>query len=680
MQGDTTWVTGGSGNRAPKRGDVLAERYEIVESLAEDALVCTYRGLDQESDTPVLVRCTAPGLLGEKDARGMVERIRPLIGGGGRVLSRLRDVDREGTLVLTIEAWPRGTSMRAVLDARRAKGAGTLEPHEVLPVIARLAAALGSIPGSSWHGDVRAERLWLDPDGLVLTGGFLLAALPGDVMAGALGREDDAARPLFAPEVAEGLGGRASDRWGAAAIVWEALTGAVLAPGPIHPPASLGAVGDALASMLRPDPAGRPATLDALVGALAELARLPVPRVELDAFPASAATSDEGSDEPTQVADAPTDTERPPAPRASIPAPGLGFPSRTLPSRPLSSRPLSSRPLPSRPLPSRPLPRPALLDAPTERSNATLDMLLEGEGDDELMTTDPRQRPLPAIASDTAPHAALGADGEARVQTRGDDLDPRLVRAALAPEEAETVGSEELELVDTDGVGTKPRADDLDPRLVRAALGVSFDEAAVTSPRTKDRKPSSVTQELEAFDLEEVAPARAIAGAAKQGARSKAARPRREREVVPLPTGIKPIPRARRGDSSGEIKVAGPVLFDASKPTPRASPPPPSSPAAMAPIALPPLGAPGPGFATPLSPMAAAAPAHHAPAPVVPRASRPTMSRTPAWAGLAIVVSALVFALLIVAAALWYRDSLQRDAAAERQQMIEQRLRELQNE
>lgn len=635
---DATLVTGASGGRAPRKGEVLAERYEIVEVLASDALVVSYRAVDQESDAPVLVRCTAPGLLGERDARGLVERVRPLVGGGGRVVSALRAVDREGSMVLTIEPWPRGASLRSVLDARQAKGAGTLEPREALPVVARLATAIASIPEPYWHGDLRVERVYVDADGLVLTGGFLVSMLAGDLVSGTLEHEPGL-RSGLPPELADGLGGRASDRWAVAAIAWEALTGASPGEGRLVPPRSLGQVGVELARLLDVDPAARPSTLDALVSALAELARLPVPQVEKDAFPGVDRASPE-PDEATQVAE----LEAPP----------------TDPSR-----------------------RGSTIPAPPEPEASTLPFVL-GDPPTERTSGLPSSSP-----DDTAPHGALDSAGKPRAR----DLDPRLVRAALAPDH-DTLASGELELVDSK---TEPGArvgpldtvsDELDPWLVRAALG-GAEATGASPPPAKKKRSAAVTQELGPGDLEElrasvpdakaraagkgalVAPPAAKPAAAKAAqpaaAAAKAAQPAatkrrraRDPEPVPLPVDIKPIPRPRV-DESDELP-AGPVLFDASRAV------------ASAPV---PPSAPGPTVVDvpTVAPLAVSPPAP-TPGAVAPRAVRARARSVPPWASWVIVAAAVLFGIVIVGAGFWYRTSLQREA--DRQQMIEQRLRELQ--
>ena len=287
MESDSTLVTGSpAGLKAPRPGDVVCERFEIRDVVEGDALVVSYRAVDQETDATVLVRVTTPGLLGEREAKRVVDRLRPLVGSrgepeGASLWPGLLDVDREGSLVSTVEAWPKGTSFRAVLEARRAKKK-RFDAAELLPFVGRIAAALDGLPDRGGlsglhHGDLRASRIFVHPDGMSLTGGFLLAALPGDAVAEILTR-DVVLRRTLPPEFADGLAGRPADRHAVAALAWEALEG--VAPPPSVRPAdcrSEPALGAILVRYLDPDPAARPATLRGLVDALAARANLPIP-------------------------------------------------------------------------------------------------------------------------------------------------------------------------------------------------------------------------------------------------------------------------------------------------------------------------------------------------------------------------------------------------------------------
>jgi serine/threonine protein kinase len=273
-----TLVTGTpTGLKSPRVGDVLVERFEITEAVESDCLIHTYQANDQETDASVLVRVTAPGLLGEKDARRLVERMRVLVGATSDLepsaWPTLLDVDREGALVVTVEKMAPGASFRSVLDSRKSKNK-RFSAAELLPVAQRLCAALDGLPSTGplsafHHGDLRAQRILVHPDGLTATGAFLLGSLPGDAVADAISR-DVAMRRLFAPEVADGLAGRPADRFAVALLIWEALEGKAPPPAPRAKDSSFATMGELLCRYLTPDPAERPSTLRPLVEALAE--------------------------------------------------------------------------------------------------------------------------------------------------------------------------------------------------------------------------------------------------------------------------------------------------------------------------------------------------------------------------------------------------------------------------
>lgn len=277
-----TLVSGSpSGLRAPKVGDVLAERYEIRQTVSTDPLVLTYRAVDHESENAVLLRAITPGRLNDIDAARMVETMRDMIGVGGPTLQPLRDAERDGSIAFTVEVFPRGLSFRSVLNARREKKKA-FTGAELLPLATRLVAALSGFPEPHFHGDVRAERVFVDRDGIRLTGAFLLSVVPGDVIRDAMGESDELAE-AFAPEVADGLNGRPSDRYGLARIIWEALSGEPPTRKPV-PPAAWGPLGPVLVRYLDVDAALRPPTYDTLIAALAQHAAKPVPEIPTESF------------------------------------------------------------------------------------------------------------------------------------------------------------------------------------------------------------------------------------------------------------------------------------------------------------------------------------------------------------------------------------------------------------
>lgn len=278
-----TQVTGSpTGASAPRRGDVVGERYEVREFLERDPFTTTYKAFDQETETSVLLRMVPPDLIPSGSDRQVVaRRLGDTVGVGGRFLPGLIDADRDGLFVFTVEAMPPGAALRSVIDQRVA-GGRTLDAEELLPVLARVDAALRAIPPPLCHGDLRAERIWFDPDGLQLLGAFLLPSLPPASLAQAVEAHPRLSRVL-APEALRGAAGDAADRFGAAMLAHEALTGELPVAG-ASANRELGPIGEAIAALLAVDPRRRPATLEGLIEAVARVAGLPVPDLDPGGF------------------------------------------------------------------------------------------------------------------------------------------------------------------------------------------------------------------------------------------------------------------------------------------------------------------------------------------------------------------------------------------------------------
>ncbi|MCU0676164.1 MAG: hypothetical protein MUE69_25650 [Myxococcota bacterium] len=277
-----TAVTGAPTQVVVRRGDVIGERYEIRGRLRDDPFSHGFLALDQESEEQVLLRVVRSELLETADRNGVVRALRRFVGVGGRFLPGLLDADRDGPFVYATEPVPSGVTLRDVLDGRLREGT-PLEPTELLPVVGYLDAALNAIPSSMRHGDVQAELVWVDRDRLELTGAFFVPALPAGAVAAVLQRHGDLRR-RYAPELLQGIGGSAADRFGVGAIVHEALT---LRPPP--PPgesvsSSLGALAAPLAALLHPDLTKRARDLDALLETLSRLSGHPPLELDAGAF------------------------------------------------------------------------------------------------------------------------------------------------------------------------------------------------------------------------------------------------------------------------------------------------------------------------------------------------------------------------------------------------------------
>jgi hypothetical protein len=383
---DRTVVAGASALVGLRRGDVVGNRYEVRERLRDDAFTLDYRALDRRTQERVRLREVRPGLLaGTTAVHELLEGLNKVVGLGGAFLPGLRDVGQDRDHVYVVEDWPNGMCISDLL-ARRAGQGRPLQPKELLPVVARLNAALAAIPETWHHGDVRARQVWIDAGHLQLTGAFLLDAMPNSALTMVLHTNPEL-RPYYAPEVAEGWAGTPADRYGVAAMVWEGL----LAQAP--PTAGqtsaavrrLGPLGDALSQLLSPDPMDRPDSLTPLLEALARASGKPVPKLDPAPF------------RPKQV---PVSRQRR---RDTIPAPPPGFDAS-------APRTAARNPLPSE------------LVAPAAAPGA----------DDEWDAMPTRQFDRSAMLED-APEVSVEEVDAGEIELEVDDLEPAPARRQAAP-------------------------------------------------------------------------------------------------------------------------------------------------------------------------------------------------------------------------------------------------------
>jgi hypothetical protein len=683
---DATQVTGSQVSADVRIGDVLAERYELLEALDDDGPIHAFRGVDQETERAVLVRILAGPPLDEAVLGEVLDRLEGLVGVGGRFLSSLLDVDREGRRPFTVEAWPAGTQLSAIFQARRARGE-SLGARELLPVLSRLNAALGALPEPWPHGDVRAERVWVDTDGLRLTGAFLLSSLEPPLLSERI-RALGPGAFVYAPEVARGTLTTAADRWGVAAIVWEAMTSRAAEPAS-SPPELSAPVLTALRQLLEQDAARRPRELGLLLRALAQQAELPLMPLDPEAHrpptadvgappadrtaPARPLTRREADQAvakpyvaPSSVPSKPA-ASRPPASKPPASKPPASKPPASKPpaSKPLASRPPASSPLPERKTVKAPAPKPKKIEGAASEGTQEIsfDQIVDERSAPDL---DPRLvRAARALAEpqgapdDTAKHAALPASPEV-----SDGFDPRLVRAALGM----TLESEERgELA----------GDSLDPMLVHAALGVTLDsddhevtsneiEVAPEAPRPAPARSSPPKSASPSTPAPKIAPRPPTARATPAVLPGPAPRPRPLDDEAALEPSFEPPPAAPRPTSERPRPAPG------DRPAPRPSSDPPraeaAAPAADAPRPVPARAR--PPSDPPPEPEAGTQIIARPPEPPPPAPAAPRRSMTGVW----IVLAAILVALAIVALGFVIAEMRAREA---RERQIQERLEQL---
>ena len=255
--------------RVLRVGQVVFARYELKKKERSDLLVIDWRATDELNGEQVLLRFVNPELSLDHDVLAAAKgRLLNVVGGNSRHMHSLLGVEQDGRLLATVESVPQGTTFRAVLDRRMARGA-KIEPHEALPLIVQLDNALAAIPNGWCHGDLRPQRVWLSSEGVMLTGPYLLAALPAEVVADCVRRDPELASAL-PYEAALGELSASSDRYGVARIAFEGLTGHDFAVAGEATLRELGVLGDALRVFLESDHRGRPASLSPLIAALAD--------------------------------------------------------------------------------------------------------------------------------------------------------------------------------------------------------------------------------------------------------------------------------------------------------------------------------------------------------------------------------------------------------------------------
>ena len=211
--------TGGGDGGAPP--EVLAGRYQILETLGEGGMGIVYRGFDVDLEETVAIKLLRADLAGDD---GLRARFRREVKLARRVthpnVARVFEFGRDGpACFLTMEFVP-GESLQALL-VREAP----LEPGRVLDLALGLCEGLAAAHAAEVvHGDIKPGNVLVAPGrGAVLTD-FGIAQALGDA---ARGEGSPSGTPLYmAPEQARGEGlGPQTDVYAVGVVLFAALTG-----------------------------------------------------------------------------------------------------------------------------------------------------------------------------------------------------------------------------------------------------------------------------------------------------------------------------------------------------------------------------------------------------------------------------------------------------------------------
>ena len=211
-------------------GELIANRYRIVELMGQGGVGAVYRARDTEVDVDVALKGISPNLLQtdeeQKQFSKAIKLARKLqhpnivrIYDEGQHLQPNR---RFFTMKLL-----EGLTLRKIIRLRHDKGQA-FSPEELTPIFHQLGAALDYAHKQTWHGDLKPENVLVLPDLLKITDFNLVKGLPLKPFLG-IAKSRSKAFPYIAPELrveAQGIDTR-TDIYSLGVIFAEMLTGIV---------------------------------------------------------------------------------------------------------------------------------------------------------------------------------------------------------------------------------------------------------------------------------------------------------------------------------------------------------------------------------------------------------------------------------------------------------------------
>ncbi len=264
--------------RVIEQGQLVANRYRLLESIGSGAMGIVWRAKDERLERVVAIKqlLVRPDLTAAQTDEARRRAMRE-----ARIAARLHhrnaiamlDVaEHNGDPCLIMEFLP-SRSLSAVLAER-----GTLPPDQVAAIGSQVAAALAAAHAAGIvHRDVKPGNILLDDKGTVKITDFGISRAVDDGTVTETGML--AGTPAYlAPEIARGHDpGAASDVFSLGATLYHAVEGVppfglntnplallhAVASGKVAPPKNAGPLTPALMSLLRVDPQDRPTMVEA---------------------------------------------------------------------------------------------------------------------------------------------------------------------------------------------------------------------------------------------------------------------------------------------------------------------------------------------------------------------------------------------------------------------------------
>ena len=212
-----------------KAGDLIADRYRVLDIVGSGGAGVVYRARDQQLDADIAVKVINGKLVQTADERRLLSRQTKI----AKKLShqncvRLYDDGMDGERPYFTMQHLDGLSLRRIIDLRREKGQA-FTPEEVDPIINQLCQALDYAHGTTFHGNLKPDNILVLPDLLKITDFALLRGLPRKPFLALQKARGDNFRYL-APEVRLEVAelNRAVDIYSLGVILGEMLAGGVI--------------------------------------------------------------------------------------------------------------------------------------------------------------------------------------------------------------------------------------------------------------------------------------------------------------------------------------------------------------------------------------------------------------------------------------------------------------------
>lgn len=494
-------------------GDLLADRFEVIEQAGSGSTGWVYKCTDRDMDLDVAVKVISPRLL-QTDAErrrlsAQMRRLRGLV--HDNIVRVYEDGEDSGRLFFTMQ-YVDALPLRRIWDLRREKGqAFTLA--EVNELVKQIASAVDDAHDNGLsHGTLKPDNVLVLPD-LVKVSDFGLAeALPrasfiAAQKAGGISR-------YLAPELrlGEGITARA-DVFSLGVIVGEMLGGAPYEPG-LENAALPDGVNDLVLRATAPKPEDRFASAGAFAQALANAVPRPA-SVATQAKPSAGAPRpppppapivelDEADDFDVDEVEEVTDAEavapvtvRPPPPRMQTPP----VPVRATPPapKPVAPKPVAPKPAESKPRVAAPVRASASLAAEpawTARSEAKRPVVAPVAFRPEPK---PSRSPvivaglLVALIAGVFFYLAWGAQRERFAESGVGDTAPVVVHEAVVdagaqPEEALVEAEPEAEVAAEPVAVVEPAPVEPEPKAIPQPPAAKPDVPAVASQSKEERR------------------------------------------------------------------------------------------------------------------------------------------------------------------------------------------------